>query len=151
MRIAARDGLSLVSYLTKPDTAAPPPLVLLVHGGPWARDYYGYNAWHQWLADRGYAVLSVNFRGSTGFGKAFVNAGDGEWGRRMDDDLCDAIGWAVAERHADPARIAIMGASYGGYTALVGLTRNPALYACGVDIVGPSNLGNATAHHPALF
>ena len=140
VRIAARDGLSLVSYLTRPDTATLPPLVLLVHGGPWARDYFGYNAWHQWLADRGYAVLSVNFRGSTGFGKAFINAGDGEWGRRMDDDLCDAITWAVAEGHADRARIAIMGASYGGYATLVGLTRNPALYACGVDIVGPSNL-----------
>ena len=135
VRIAARDGLSLVSYLTRPDTATLPPLVLLVHGGPWGRDYVGYNAWHQWLADRGHAVLSVNFRGSTGFGKAFINAGDGEWGRRMDDDLCDAITWAVAEGHADPARIAIMGASYGGYATLVGLTRNPVLYACGVDIV----------------
>jgi dipeptidyl aminopeptidase/acylaminoacyl peptidase len=113
---------------------------LLVHGGPWARDYYGYNAWHQWLADRGYAVLSVNFRGSSGFGKTFINAGDGEWGRRMDDDLCDAVAWAVAEGHADPARIAIMGASYGGYATLVGLTRNPELYVCGVDVVGPSNL-----------
>ena len=90
--------------------------------------------------DRGYAVLSVNFRGSIGFGKAFINAGDGEWGRRMDDDLCDAVAWAVAEGHVDPARIAIMGTSYGGYATLVGLTRNPELYACGVDIVGPSNL-----------
>ena len=80
------------------------------------------------------------FSGSTGFGKAFINAGDGEWGRRMDDDLCDAVAWAVAEGHADPARIAIMGTSYGGYATLVGLTRNPELYACGVDIVGPSNL-----------
>jgi dipeptidyl aminopeptidase/acylaminoacyl peptidase len=140
VRITARDELPLVSYLTKPGTAAPPPLVLLVHGGPWSRDYFGYNPWHQWLADRGYAVLSVNFRGSTGFGKAFINAGDGEWGRRMDDDLCDAVAWAVAEGHADPARIAIMGTSYGGYATLVGLTRNPDLYACGVDIVGPSNL-----------
>ncbi len=140
VRIATRDELSLVSYLTRPDTAGLPPLVLLVHGGPWARDYYGYNAWHQWLADRGYAVLSANFRGSIGFGKAFINAGDGEWGRRMDDDLCDAVAWAVAEGHADPARIAIMGTSYGGYATLVGLTRNPELYACGVDIVGPSNL-----------
>ena len=140
VRIEARDGLSLVSYLTKPDTAMLPPLILLVHGGPWARDYYGYNAWHQWLANRGYAVLSVNFRGSVGFGKAFINAGDGEWGRRMDDDLCDAVAWAVAEGHVDPARVAIMGTSYGGYATLVGLTRHPELYACGVDIVGPSNL-----------
>jgi dipeptidyl aminopeptidase/acylaminoacyl peptidase len=140
VRIEARDGLSLVSYLTKPDTAMLPPLILLVHGGPWARDYYGYNAWHQWLANRGYAVLSVNFRGSVGFGKAFINAGDGEWGQRMDDDLCDAVAWAVAEGHVDPARVAIMGTSYGGYATLVGLTRHPELYACGVDIVGPSNL-----------
>jgi dipeptidyl aminopeptidase/acylaminoacyl peptidase len=140
VRIEARDGLSLVSYLTKPNTAMLPPLILLVHGGPWARDHYGYNAWHQWLANRGYAVLSVNFRGSVGFGKAFINAGDGEWGRRMDDDLCDAVGWAVAEGHVDPARVAIMGTSYGGYATLVGLTRHPELYACGVDIVGPSNL-----------
>ena len=140
VRIPARDGLSLVSYLTKANMAIAPPLVLLVHGGPWARDSYGYNAWHQWLANRGYSVLSVNFRGSTGFGKAFINAGDGEWGRRMDDDLCDAVAWAVSEGHADPARVAIMGTSYGGYAALVGLTRNPELYACGVDIVGPSNL-----------
>ena len=138
--IPARDGLSLVSYLTKADVAIAPPLVLLVHGGPWARDGYGYNAWHQWLTNRGYAVLSVNFRGSTGFGKAFINAGDGEWGRRMDDDLSDAVAWVVSAGHADPARIAIMGTSYGGYATLVGLTRNPELYACGVDIVGPSNL-----------
>ena len=112
----------------------------LVHGGPWARDFFGFNAVHQWLANRGYAVLSVNFRGSVGFGKAFVNAGDREWGRRMDDDLLDAVAWAIDQGYADPKRVAIMGGSYGGYATLVGLTRNPEVYACGIDIVGPSNL-----------
>ncbi|MGI4858532.1 MAG: S9 family peptidase, partial [Janthinobacterium lividum] len=121
-------------------TTAPVPLVLLVHGGPWDRDHFGYDMQHQWLADRGYAVMSLNFRGSTGFGKAFVNAGDGEWGRKMDDDLLDAVDWAVARGIADPARIAIMGGSYGGYATLAALTRNPERYACGIDIVGPSNL-----------
>ncbi|ACK50831.1 peptidase S9 prolyl oligopeptidase active site domain protein [Methylocella silvestris BL2] len=141
--IKSRDGLDLVTYLTLPgdvSAAAPGAAVLLVHGGPWARDSFGYHSLHQWLANRGYAVLSVNFRGSAGFGKAFINAGDGEWGRRMDDDLLDAVAWAIERRIADPQRIAIMGGSYGGYATLVGLTRNPDTYACGVDIVGPSNL-----------
>lgn len=147
--IKSRDGLDLVSFLTLPkgsssqDTGKPDrplPMVLLVHGGPWARDYLGYNAMHQWLANRGYAVLSVNFRSSTGFGKAFVNAGDKEWGRKMDDDLLDAVAWAIKEKIADPARIAIMGGSYGGYATLLSLTRNPDTYACGIDLVGPSEL-----------
>jgi dipeptidyl aminopeptidase/acylaminoacyl peptidase len=141
LTIRSRDGLGLVSYLTRPIGAAGPgPLVLFVHGGPWGRDAFGYNANHQWLANRGYAALSVNFRASVGFGKSFVNAGDHEWGRRMDDDLLDAVAWAIAEGIADPARIAIMGGSYGGYATLAALTRNPSTYACGVDIVGPSNL-----------
>lgn len=141
--IASRDGLDLVSYLTLPKAVpegVPQPMVLLVHGGPWGRDVFGFHPEHQWLANRGYAVLSVNFRGSTGFGKAFVNAGDREWGRRMDDDLLDAVAWAIDRKIADPERVAIMGGSYGGYATLVGLTRNPDVYACGVDIVGPSNL-----------
>ncbi len=147
--IASRDGLDLVSYLTLPKGAdnaragrpdEPLPMILLVHGGPWSRDQLGYNARHQWLANRGYAVLSVNYRGSTGFGKAFVNAGDKEWGRKMDDDLLDAVAWAIREKIADPARIAIMGGSYGGYATLASLTRNPDTYACGVDLVGPSEL-----------
>ncbi|MDW8480229.1 MAG: S9 family peptidase [Xanthomonadales bacterium] len=147
--IPSRDGLRLVSYLTLPRAAdpdgdgrpdAPQPLVLLVHGGPWARDGYGFNALHQWLADRGYATLSVNFRGSTGFGKSFVNAGDREWAGRMHDDLIDAVAWAVHERVADPGRVAIMGGSYGGYATLVGLSFTPETFACGVDLVGPSNL-----------
>ena len=100
--------------------AAPGPLVLLVHGGPWSRDAFGYNSYHQWLANRGYAVLSVNFRGSTGLGKRFINAADREWGRHMDDDLLDAVAWATAQGIADPARIAIIGGSYGGYAVLAG-------------------------------
>jgi dipeptidyl aminopeptidase/acylaminoacyl peptidase len=162
--ITSRDGLELVSYLSLPvwslpvwslpvwslpvradpdgdlSPESPLPLVLLVHGGPWARDAWGYNALHQWLANRGYAVLSVNFRGSTGFGKGFINAGNLEWGAAMQDDLIDAVNWAVAEGVADEARVAIMGASYGGYATLAGLTFSPEVFAAGVSIVGPSNL-----------
>ena len=151
--VAARDGLPLVCYLTLPRDAgeARLPLVVLVHGGPWARDEFGYDPSHQWLANRGYAALSVNFRGSTGFGKRFVNAGNGEWGGRMDDDLLDAVAWAVSEGVADPGRVAIMGGSYGGYAVLAGLTRNPAFYACGVDLVGPSNLETLLATVPPYW
>ena len=147
--IKSRDGLDLVSYYTlplrsdsntdgKPDV--PLPMVLDVHGGPWARDDWGYNPQHQWLANRGYAVLSVNFRGSTGFGKNFTNAGNLEWGRKMQNDLIDAVEWAVQQGIADPEKIAIMGGSYGGYATLAGLTFTPDTFNCGVDIVGPSNL-----------
>jgi len=118
--IRSRDGLDLHCYLSLPDGAeagAKLPMVLLVHGGPWGRDAWGLSANHQWLANRGYAVLSVNFRGSTGFGKAFVNAANLEWAGKMHDDLIDAVDWAIAEGIADPSRIAIMGGSYGGYDA----------------------------------
>lgn len=147
--IASRDGLSLVGYCTLPAWSdndsdgrpdEPLPMVLVAHGGPWARDIWGYNAWHQWLANRGYAVLSVNFRGSTGFGKALINASIREWGAKMHNDLIDAVNWAVQEGIADRERVAIMGGSYGGYATLVGLTFTPETFACGVDIVGPSNL-----------
>ena len=147
--IPARDGLNLVCYYSLPLEADPVqsgavseplPLVLLVHGGPWARDSWGYNPFYQLLANRGYAVLSVNFRGSTGFGKNFVNAGNMEWGGRMHDDLVDAVKWAVERGIADPERVAIMGGSYGGYATLVGMTFTPEVFACGVDIVGPSSL-----------
>src|SRR5690606_6038017 len=111
-----------------------------VHGGPWARDAWGYNGSHQWLANRGYAVLSVNYRGSTGFGKNFINAGNLEWAGKMHDDLIDAVDWAVSEGIAHPERVGIMGGSYGGYATLVGLTFTPDQFACGVDIVGPSSI-----------
>jgi dipeptidyl aminopeptidase/acylaminoacyl peptidase len=156
LSLRARDGLELVSYLTLPEGArprpkAPLPMVLLVHGGPWARDAYGFNPHHQWFADRGWATLAVNFRGSTGFGKAFVNAGDLEWGRKMHHDLLDAVGWAVREGIADPARVAIMGGSYGGYATLVGLAFTPGVFCCGVDIVGPSNLQTLLATIPPYW
>jgi dipeptidyl aminopeptidase/acylaminoacyl peptidase len=139
--IRARDGLTLTAYLSRPTGAeGPQPMVLLVHGGPWARDHHGYNPYHQWLANRGYAVFSVNFRGSTGFGKGFISAGDLQWGAAMHDDLIDAVEWAVASGVAQRDRIAIMGGSYGGYAVLAGLTFTPEVFACGVDIVGPSNL-----------
>jgi len=141
--LRARDGLDLVCYLSRPRDApegARLPMVLLVHGGPWSRDVWWLRPDHQWLANRGYAVLSVNYRGSTGFGKAFVNAANLEWAGKMHDDLLDAVDWAVAKGIADPARVAIMGGSYGGYAALVGVTFTPEKFACAVDIVGISNL-----------
>ena len=149
LELTSRDGLTLPTYLTLPPGSdddgdgvpqAPVPMVLLVHGGPWARDGYGFNSHHQWLANRGYAVLSVNFRGSTGFGKDFVNAANLEWGRKMHDDLIDAVEWAIETGIAPRDRIAIMGGSYGGYATLAGLAFTPEVFACGVDIVGPSNL-----------
>lgn len=147
--IRSRDGLDLVSYLTLPAGSdadgdgkpeKPLPMVLLVHGGPWARDGFGYNPLHQMFANRGYAVLSVNFRGSTGFGKDFLNAGNLEWAGKMHDDLIDAVDWSVAGGVAQRDKVAIMGGSYGGYATLVGVTFTPEVFACGVSIVGPSNI-----------
>lgn len=147
--VKSRDGLNLVSYYTLPTWSDPDqdgrpdkplPMVLSVHGGPWGRDSWGYDSWHQWLANRGYAVLSVNFRGSTGFGKNFINASNFEWAGKMHDDLIDAVEWATKNGIANEKKVAIMGGSYGGYAALVGLTFTPDTFACGVDIVGPSNL-----------
>jgi len=145
--IESRDGLKLVSYLTLPileDKGGKPlrplPMVLSVHGGPWYRDTWGFNRTIQWLANRGYAVLQVNFRGSTGFGKSFISASYKEWGGKMQDDLVDAVKWAIENNIADPKRIAIFGTSYGGYATLVGLTFTPDLFVCGVDVFGPSNL-----------
>jgi len=147
--VKSRDGLNLVSYYTLPVESdsdgdgyptEPLPMVLYVHGGPWFRDNWGYNPIHQWLANRGYAVMSVNFRGSTGFGKAFINASNLEWGKKMHDDLIDAVDWAIREGIADAEQVAVMGGSYGGYATLVGMTFTPETFACGVDIVGVSNL-----------
>ncbi len=138
----SRDGLTIHGYLTFPPGADRQglPAVLDVHGGPWGRDTWGFNPETQWLANRGYLSVQVNFRGSTGFGKRFVNAGDREWGAKMHDDLLDAVGWVTAEGYADPERIAIYGGSYGGYAALVGAAFTPDVFRCAVDIVGPSNL-----------
>ena len=158
--IRSRDNLDLPSYLSLPvdavalkatKPAKPLPMVLLVHGGPWARDTWGFNRTHQWLANRGYAVLSVNYRGSTGFGKGFVSASKFEWAGTMHNDLLDAVDWAVKEGIADPKRVAIMGGSYGGYATLVGLTFTPDVFACGVDIVGPSNLATLLATIPPYW
>jgi len=138
----SRDGLTVHGYLTFPPGVPRSglPTVLDVHGGPWARDTWGYNPEAQWLANRGYLCVQVNFRGSTGYGKDFTNAGDREWGARMHDDLVDAVAWVVAEGYADRRRVAIYGGSYGGYAALVGAAFTPEVFACAVDIVGPSNL-----------
>ncbi len=140
--IPTRDGLIMPCYLTLPLGVAPEklPLVLAVHGGPWARDYWGFSPEVQWLANRGYAVLNINYRGSTGFGKAYMNAGNREWAAKMHDDLLDAVQWAVEQGYADPDCVAIYGGSYGGYAALVGLTFTPEVFACGVAVVGPSSL-----------
>lgn len=138
----ARDGLLIHGYLTYPCGSEKTnlPLVLDVHGGPWSRDAWGFNTEVQWLANRGYAVLQVNYRGSTGYGKAFVNSSFKQWGRAMQDDLTDAVHWAIDKGIADPKRVAIYGGSYGGYAALAGATFTPELYCCAVDIVGPSNI-----------
>jgi dipeptidyl aminopeptidase/acylaminoacyl peptidase len=147
--IKSRDGLDLVVYYSLPAGSDsdgdfipdhPLPMVLTPHGGPWARDYWGYNPLHQWLANRGYAVLCVNFRSSTGFGKAFVNAGDKEWGGKIIEDQVEAVQWAISRGIADPKKVAVMGGSFGGYSTLAGLAFTPELFACGVDLCGPSNL-----------
>jgi len=160
VEIKARDGLTLPSYLTLPAGAdtngdgkadKATPLVLLVHGGPWARDDYGYNGTHQWLANRGYSVLSVNFRASTGFGKKFLNAGNKQWGLTMHNDLLDAVDWAVKQGVTSKDKVAIMGGSYGGYAALAGVAFTPTTFACAVDIVGPSNLETLLATIPPYW
>eukprot|EP00746_Dinoflagellata_sp_MGD_P090315 gnl/MRDRNA2_/MRDRNA2_35659_c0_seq1.p1 gnl/MRDRNA2_/MRDRNA2_35659_c0~~gnl/MRDRNA2_/MRDRNA2_35659_c0_seq1.p1 ORF type:complete len:764 (-),score=151.99 gnl/MRDRNA2_/MRDRNA2_35659_c0_seq1:113-2218(-) len=152
VRIPARDGLELVAYLTRSDPTKPTPLVLLVHGGPWARDFWGYNPMAQWLSNRGYAVLQVNFRGSTGYGKSFLHKGDKEWGvGNMQHDLSDAVAWTIKEGIAIKEKICIFGGSYGGYATLAGMTFTPELYACGVDIVGPSNVKTLLDSIPAYW
>jgi dipeptidyl aminopeptidase/acylaminoacyl peptidase len=139
---AARDGLAVHGYVTFPPGLGRSglPAVLNVHGGPQVRDTWGYDPEAQWLANRGYLCVQVNYRGSTGYGKAFVAAGDREWGGKMHDDLIDAVGHVVSQGWADPSRVAIYGGSYGGYAALVGAAFTPDVFCCAVDIVGPSNL-----------
>ena len=142
VRYPSSDGLEIPAYLTLPKglPAKNLPVVILPHGGPWARDLWGFNTLHQLLANRGYAVLSPNFRGSTGFGRKFLNAGNGEWGRKMQDDLTWGVKHLVSKSIADPKRVGIMGGSYGGYATLAGVAFTPGIYQAGVDIVGPSNL-----------
>jgi dipeptidyl aminopeptidase/acylaminoacyl peptidase len=149
----ARDGLVLHSYLTLPVGLEPRdlPLVLLVHGGPWYRDTWGYNPSVQWLVNRGYAVLQINFRGSTGYGKAYLNAGNREWVGAMRTDLLDGKQWAIDRGIAAPGRVAIMGGSYGGYATLVALAYSPDEFVCGVDIVGPSNIFTLFASIPPYW
>ena len=149
----ARDGMKLHAYLTVPEgvPSTKLPLVLLVHGGPWSRDTWGYDAYAQWLANRGYAVLQINYRGSSGYGKAYINAGNRQWGLKMQDDLIDGVKWAVDLRIADPARVAVLGGSYGGYAALAAATFTPTAFACNVDVVGPSNLKTLLAAIPPYW
>ena len=138
----ARDGMTIHGFLTLPPGSDGKnlPMVLNVHGGPWARDTWGYRPDAQWFANRGYACMQVNYRGSTGYGKHYMNAGNKEWGGKMHDDLVDAVHWAVAQGITDPKKVAIFGGSYGGYAALVGATFTPDVFCCAVDIVGPSSL-----------
>jgi len=155
--VKARDGLELVCYLTLPADEAgarptkPLAMVLEVHGGPWARDGWGYRRDVQWYANRGWAVLQVNFRASTGFGKAFVNAGNREWAGKMHDDLIDAVEWAIAEGIADRRRIAICGRSYGGFASFVGATFTPEVFCCSVPVVGITNLETLQASIPPYW
>lgn len=153
VRITARDGLVMPGYLTLPLGVKPQnlPAVLLVHGGPWARDRWGFDGAVQFLANRGYAVLQVNFRGSTGYGREFWEKSFKQWGQAMQDDLTDAAEWLVKEGLADPQRIAIYGGSYGGYAALAGLAFTPDVYAAGVSFVGPSNIFTLLASVPPYW
>lgn len=141
----SRDGLHIEAYLSLPqgvtmETARNLPVVVNPHGGPWARDTWGFSSEVQFLCNRGYAVFQMNFRGSTGYGRRFLEASYKQWGLKMQDDITDGVHWLIAEGIADPARVAIYGGSYGGYATLAGLTFTPDLYACGVDYVGVSNL-----------
>ena len=160
VEITARDGLTLVSYLTLPVGSDPDgdcrpdkplPMVLNVHGGPWHRDSYGYDPESVWLANRGYATLQVNFRGSTGFGKDFINKADKEWGRKMHDDLIDSVDWAIKNGIANRDKVAIYGGSYGGYATLWGVTNTPDRFACGVAVVAPSNLNTLLSSIPPYW
>jgi dipeptidyl aminopeptidase/acylaminoacyl peptidase len=151
--IKSRDGLELISYLTTPPgvEAKQVPLVLLIHGGPWFRDYAEFDPEVQLLANRGYAVLQVNYRGSTGLGLKFFNAGTNEWGRGTQRDLYDAVQWAIDQGIADPRRVAAMGWSGGGFGTLLCLEQRPDLFACGVDGVGPAELATLYRSFPSYW
>ena len=153
VKIKSRDGLELRGYLSLPVGVAAKnlPMVLYVHGGPWARDSWGFNPTAQWFANRGYAVLQVNYRGSTGYGKKFLAAAYRQWGKKMHDDLIDATDWAIKQGIADSKRVAIYGGSYGGYAALAGVTFTPEKFACAVDVVGPSNLKTLVSTFPPYW
>jgi dipeptidyl aminopeptidase/acylaminoacyl peptidase len=149
----ARDGLTIHGYITFPPGKEKKnlPMVMSVHGGPWWRENWGFHPEAQWHSNRGYFVFHVNFRGSIGYGKEFVNAGDKEWAGKMHDDIVDAVNWAIEKGWADPKRIAIFGGSYGGYGALVGATFTPDLFCCAVDLCGPSNLISFLKSTPAYW
>ncbi len=153
IRYTARDGLEIPGYLTVPNGVEPENLavVALIHGGPWARDTWGFRSQVQFLANRGYAVFQPNFRASTGFGQEFLNAGNLEWGDAMQDDITDGIQYLIEEGIADPERVCIMGGSYGGYATLAGMVFTPELYACGVNIVGVSNIITLLNSIPAYW
>jgi dipeptidyl aminopeptidase/acylaminoacyl peptidase len=160
VEIEARDGLTLVSYLTLPIGSDangdgrpdhPTPLVIAPHSEAWGRAAFGFDPFAQWLANRGYAVLSVNSRGSTGFGKAFLNAGNREWGGRMQEDLLDALAWAVTNGVAQRDRVALVGAGYGGFAALTGLASTPDQFRCGVSFAGPASLASMLESTPAYY
>lgn len=142
IRYPSSDGLEVPAYLVLPKglPAKKLPLMVFPHGGPWGRDEWGYHSYAQFLANRGYAVLLPNFRGSTGYGKAFLDAGNRQWGQKMQDDITWGVQYLIKEGIADPKRVGIMGGSYGGYATLAGVAFTPDLYAAAVDIVGPSNL-----------
>jgi dipeptidyl aminopeptidase/acylaminoacyl peptidase len=153
IRYKSSDGLEIQAYLTIPKQTDGKPLPLLVfpHGGPWSRDYWGLNGYAQLMANRGFIVLAPNFRGSTGFGKNFLDAGNLQWGKLMQDDITWGVKYLIAKGMVDPKRVAIMGGSYGGYAVLAGLTFTPEIYAAGVDIVGPSNLFTLMASIPPYW
>lgn len=140
VRIKSRDGVTIPAYLTRPLATGPRPLVVMPHGGPELRDSYDWDVWGQALAAQGWLVLQPNFRGSGGYGESFITAGNRHWGDRMQEDVEDCVQHVIASGQADPRKIAIFGASYGGYAALMGAVRNPALYRCAVSVAGPSDL-----------
>ena len=153
IEFTARDGLAIHGYITFPPNSnrISLPLMVAVHGGPWIRDYWGFDSEAQWLANRGYACLQVNYRGSTGYGKDFVNAGDHEWGRKMQDDLVDGVNWAIGQGYVDPDRVGIFGFSYGGYASLMGVTFEPDLFRCAVSIAGPTDLVSLLKSFPPTW